>query len=118
MRLRSFQAKPVQHELLSAFRNPRHFLLASLFRKRLIHDQNGPRRLSDFWVPTGGIAQSTNEDSHELLIRAGFVRQAHAGIFQLLPLGLRVQEKLERLIDKYMLRLGASKVSLSTLSSE
>lgn len=53
-----------------------------------------------------------------MLIRAGFLRQAHSGIFHLLPLGLRVQEKLERLIDKHMLRLGASKVSLSSLSSE
>jgi prolyl-tRNA synthetase len=31
---------------------------------------------------------------------------------------LRVQNKIERLIDKHMLRLGAAKVSLSSLSSE
>ncbi|KAL8693397.1 MAG: hypothetical protein Q9218_001789 [Villophora microphyllina] len=67
---------------------------------------------------------------------AGFVRQAHSGFFHLLPLGLRVQEKLERLIDKHMTKLGnlslsqtsdrlfclletlgASKVSLSSFSS-
>lgn len=36
----------------------------------------------------------------------------------MLPLGLRVQNKVERLIDKHMLRLGAAKVSLSSLSSE
>lgn len=53
-----------------------------------------------------------------MLVRAGFVRQAHAGIFQLLPLGLRVQEKLEQLIDKHMLRISASKLSLSSLSSQ
>ena len=32
--------------------------------------------------------------------------KAHSGLFHLLPLGLRVQEKLERLVDKHMLRLG------------
>ena len=58
------------------------------------------------------------ENGHDLLVRAGFLRQAHSGIFHLLPLGLKVQNKIERLIDKHMLRLGASKVSLSCLSSE
>jgi prolyl-tRNA synthetase len=36
----------------------------------------------------------------------------------MLPLGLRVQEKLERLIDKHMRSVKASKVSLSTISSQ
>lgn len=36
----------------------------------------------------------------------------------MLPLGERVQTKLERLIDKYMSQLGASKVSLSSISSQ
>lgn len=51
-------------------------------------------------------------------MRAGYLRQAHSGIFHLLPLGLRVQNKIEGLIDKHMSALGASKVSLSSLSSE
>lgn len=36
----------------------------------------------------------------------------------MLPLGHRVQEKLEMLIDKYMHQIGASKVSLSSISSQ
>lgn len=36
----------------------------------------------------------------------------------MLPLGLRVQEKLERLIDKHMRSINASKVSLSSISSQ
>lgn len=36
----------------------------------------------------------------------------------MLPLGLRVQEKAERLADKHMRSLGASKLSLSSLTSE
>ncbi|KAI8958767.1 prolyl-tRNA synthetase [Daldinia sp. FL1419] len=75
-------------------------------------------RLSRFWIPTGGITATENEDSHSKLIRAGYLRQSHAGIFHMLPLGQRVQEKLERLIDKYMSQLGASKVSLSSISSQ
>ena len=87
-------------------------------RRQLHHD--GRTRLSTFWTPTGGIAKEGEgrEDSHALLIRAGFIRQAHSGLFQFLPLGLRVQSKLERLLDHHMTKLGASKLSLSTLSSE
>ncbi|KAF7172233.1 hypothetical protein CNMCM5623_004447 [Aspergillus felis] len=58
------------------------------------------------------------KDANELLIRGGFLRQAYSGIFHMLPLGLRVQEKLERLIDKHMRSVGASKVSLSSISSQ
>ena len=32
--------------------------------------------------------------------------QAHSGVFQLLPLGLRVQDKIEKLIDKHMQSVG------------
>ncbi|KAJ4353292.1 uncharacterized protein N0V89_005019 [Didymosphaeria variabile] len=44
--------------------------------------------------------------------------RAHSGVFHLLPLGLRVQNKLESLIDKHMSSIGASKVSLSHISTE
>lgn len=33
--------------------------------------------------------------------------QSHSGIFQLLPLGLRVQDKITRLVDHHMRALGA-----------
>ncbi|KAK7970211.1 prolyl-tRNA synthetase [Apiospora saccharicola] len=74
--------------------------------------------LSRTWLPTGGLAQPDKEDGHSKLVRAGYLRQSHPGVFHMLPLGLRVQEKLEKLIDKHMLSVGASKVSLSSLSSQ
>jgi prolyl-tRNA synthetase len=39
-------------------------------------------------------------------------------VFHLLPLGLRVQSKLESLIDKHMRSIGASKLSLSSITTE
>ncbi|KAG6008074.1 hypothetical protein E4U43_000221 [Claviceps pusilla] len=91
--------------------------------------------LSRLWIPTGGVAASEGESTSSVvshvdaeltrkiaafgkLIRAGFLRQAQSGIFQLLPLGLRVQNKVEALLDKHMASIGASKLSLSTLTSE
>ncbi|KAJ5893996.1 hypothetical protein N7495_005687 [Penicillium taxi] len=83
---------------------------------------DGRNRVSNFWIPTGGISKKPvdgeKEDANDLLIRGGFLRQAYSGVFHLLPLGLRVQDKLERLIDKHMRTLGASKVSLSSISSQ
>ncbi|EMD00953.1 hypothetical protein BAUCODRAFT_29329 [Baudoinia panamericana UAMH 10762] len=93
--------------------------VVSLPTRRSLH-RDGRHRLSNFWAPTQQKAstKTAREDGHDLLVRAGFLRQAQSGIFHLLPLGLRVQDKIERLIDKHMLSLGASKVSLSTFSSE
>ncbi|KAI1269193.1 hypothetical protein F5Y18DRAFT_373878 [Xylariaceae sp. FL1019] len=75
-------------------------------------------RMSRFWSLTGGITPTGAEDGHAKLIRAGYLRQSNPGMFHLLPLGLRVQDKLENLIDKYMSQLDASKVSLSSISSQ
>jgi prolyl-tRNA synthetase len=75
---------------------------------RSITSSNSIQRLSRFWIPTVGVERSRDvkDESHELLIRAGYVRQAHAGIFHMLPLGNRVQQKLEALIDKHMDSIG------------
>ena len=77
-------------------------------------------RRDHVWVPPlQGTKQALGGlDATQLLIRAGFLRRAYSGIFHLLPLGLRVQEKLERLVDKHMRSINASKVSLSSISSE
>ncbi|KAK0730560.1 hypothetical protein B0H67DRAFT_562093 [Lasiosphaeris hirsuta] len=76
-------------------------------------------RLSRVWIPGGGIAASGTEDGYSKLIRAGYLRPSHSGIFHLLPLGRRVQEKVERLIARHMEEsLAASRVSLSSISAE
>jgi prolyl-tRNA synthetase len=75
------------------------------------------QRLSNFWIPTVNIANApASKDVTQLLESAGYLRNPYSGIFHMLPLGLRVQEKLERLIDKHMRTVGASKASLSSLS--
>lgn len=37
-------------------------------------------------------------ESHKLLVRAGYMRQLSAGIFTLMPLGLRMAEKINRIL--------------------
>lgn len=59
----------------------------------------------------------TPTESHAKLVRAGFLRQAHSGVFHMLPLGLRVLDKIEALVDRHMKAIGASRVALSSISS-
>jgi prolyl-tRNA synthetase len=50
--------------------------------------------------------------SHQLLLRAGFIRKAAAGIYTYLPLGKRVLAKLEQIIREEMDRAGGQEVVL------
>ncbi len=53
--------------------------------------------------------------NHRLLVKGGFVRQISTGRWAILPLGMRVWEKIYRLIDREMQALGAQKVVTPTL---
>ena len=44
--------------------------------------------------------------SHQLLLRAGLVRQVTAGIFEYLPLGQRVKRKVEEIARAEMNAMG------------
>jgi len=50
--------------------------------------------------------------SHQLMLRAGLVRQVAAGIFDYLPLGQRVKQKIETILREEMDRLGGQAVTL------
>ena len=48
--------------------------------------------------------------SHRLLLRAGMIRKLASGIYNYLPLGLRVLRKVERIVREEMDRAGAQEV--------
>ncbi|KAA6432178.1 proline--tRNA ligase [Agrococcus sediminis] len=48
--------------------------------------------------------------SHRLLLRAGYIRRAGAGLYSWLPLGLRVRRNIERVIREEMTAAGAQEV--------
>jgi len=48
--------------------------------------------------------------SHQLMVRAGMVRQVARGIYDFLPLGLRVVRKVERIVREEMDRAGAQEI--------
>ncbi len=49
---------------------------------------------------------------HQLLLRAGYVRQLAAGIFSALPLGLRAMRKIEQIIREEMDAIGGQEVAM------
>ena len=75
-------------------------------------------RLSRYFLPllkeTPGDAQIV---SHQLMLRAGLIRQTAAGIYAWLPLGLRVLRKIEAIVRAEQDRAGAVEVLMPTIQA-
>lgn len=54
----------------------------------------------------------------ELLIRAGFIHKEMAGVYSLMPLGLRVVKKIEGIIRDEMNAIGGQEISLTALQDK
>ncbi len=68
-------------------------------------------RVSRYLLPTVKENPSDAETvSHRLMIRAGMIRKLAAGIYNYLPLGLRVIRKVENIIREEMNRAGAIEI--------
>ena len=68
-------------------------------------------RLSQFWLTTQKETPADAEVvSHQLMLRAGMIRQAALGIYSWLPLGLRVLRKVEQIIREEMNRAGSLEI--------
>ncbi|HTT43618.1 MAG TPA: proline--tRNA ligase [Steroidobacteraceae bacterium] len=65
-------------------------------------------RLSEYPINTMKETPAEAEVvSHQLMLRAGLIRRAAAGLYSWLPLGLRVLKKVERIVREEMDRAGA-----------
>ena len=68
-------------------------------------------RISNLLLPTLRESPADAEViSHQLMLRAGMVRQLAAGVYTWLPLGLRVLRKVETVVREEMERAGAQEV--------
>ena len=75
-------------------------------------------RYSRLFIPTLKEAPAEAEAvSHKLMVRAGYVRQLAAGLYIYLPLGIRVMEKINRIIREEMNAIGACLAFAARLSS-
>lgn len=73
-------------------------------------------RASQFFTPTLKEAPADAVAvSHQLLVRAGCIRQLGAGLYSFLPLGRRSLSKLERILRQEMETVGAQEFLLPSL---
>jgi prolyl-tRNA synthetase len=75
-----------------------------------------PIRLSNLFLRT--LREDPNEaevNSHKLLLRAGYIRRAGAGLYTWLPLGLAVKAKIEQVVREEMANAGAQEVFFPAL---
>jgi prolyl-tRNA synthetase len=71
---------------------------------------------SELFYKTSKVAPKEAEAmSHKLLLRAGFISQLASGIYNFLPLGLRVHKKIEEIIRQEINSTGAQEVYLASL---
>ena len=70
-------------------------------------------KASQFFISTLKEAPADAEVvSHKLMMRAGMIKKLGAGIYSLMPLGLRVVRKVEAIVREEMNRAGAVELSM------
>ena len=75
-------------------------------------------RLSRYFMPIlREIPKEAEIVSHRLMLRAGLVRQEAAGIYAWLPFGLRVLDKINRVVREEQNRSGAVEILMPTIQS-
>src|SRR6202158_5779374 len=75
-------------------------------------------RLSADFMPT--LKENPSEAqivSHRLMLRAGLVRQASAGIYSWLPLGFKVLKRIEQIVREEQDASGAQELLMPTIQS-
>jgi prolyl-tRNA synthetase len=76
-------------------------------------------RQSQLFTKTRREAPKDEESKNaQLLIRAGFIHKEMAGVYDLLPLGLRVVNKIKKIVSEEMSNLGSEEILMSTLQNK
>ena len=75
-------------------------------------------RFSTYFLPTlKEIPSEAQIVSHRLMLRAGMIRQASAGIYSWLPLGLRVLKNVEKIVREEQDAAGCQEILMPTIQS-
>ena len=70
-------------------------------------------RLSKYYLP---ITKETSKDvvltSHKLMLKAGMMKQCSSGLYTLLPLGFKVLQKIEKIVQEETDKIGGMRLSM------
>ena len=74
--------------------------------------------LSDLFIPiTKDLPAEAKIKSHQLMLRAGMIKQSSAGIYSWLPLGFKIMKKIEQIVREEQNLIGAQEMLMPTIQS-
>ena len=74
--------------------------------------------LSKLFLPiTKNLPTDAKIKSHQLMLRAGMIKQSSAGIYSWLPLGLKIMKKIEQVVREEQNKIGAQELLMPTIQS-
>jgi prolyl-tRNA synthetase len=74
--------------------------------------------LSKLFIPLlKEIPSEAKIKSHQLMLRAGMIKQSSTGIYSWLPLGLKIMKKIEQIVREEQNKIGAQELLMPTIQS-
>ena len=74
--------------------------------------------LSKLFIPiVKNLPAEAKIKSHQLMLRAGMIKQSSAGIYSWLPLGYKVMKKIEQIVREEQNKIGAQEILMPTIQS-
>jgi len=74
--------------------------------------------LSKLFIPIiKDIPSEAKIKSHQLMLRAGMIKQSAAGIYSWLPLGFKIMKKIEQVVREEQNKIGAQEMLMPTIQS-
>jgi len=74
--------------------------------------------LSKLFIPLlKEIPSEAKIKSHQLMLRAGMIKQSSTGIYSWLPLGFKVMKKIEKIVREEQNKIGAQEMLMPTIQS-
>ena len=74
--------------------------------------------LSKLFIPLlKEIPSEAKIKSHQLMLRAGMIRQSSTGIYSWLPLGFKIMKKIEKIVREEQNKIGAQELLMPTIQS-
>ena len=74
--------------------------------------------LSKLFIPiTKDLPSEAKIKSHQLMLRAGMIKQSSAGIYSWLPLGFKIMKKIEQIVREEQNNISAQEMLMPTIQS-
>ncbi len=74
--------------------------------------------LSKLFIPIiKDLPSEAKIKSHQLMLRAGMIKQSTAGIYSWLPLGFKIMKKIEKIVREEQNKIGAQEMLMPTIQS-